>query len=466
MRIARLSLLVALLGALGLAAREAIIIGRRATNLPADALLEGHALPAPQELASFLESEASRVASRSIYLYASYLYAYPELIATSLDDLGIGLDVERTLEQARQAPTLKSLADRLERALRGPPQKPYVVTPFFVFDADRARRKLERLAPILQRDAVNASLDFAHHRRIDDEPGRSLDIEATLDWIERSPLDEDAVVPLAFSRVAAKITTRDLPPIDVSRLLSSFETSFAKRAGARAVNIRRGAQLLDGYLLAPGVTFSFNRVVGPRTPERGFVFAPVIVHDEIDQGAGGGICQVASTLHAAAVYAGLQIVERRSHSRPSGYAPLGLDATVIDGKVDLRFRNPFDVPLMIHAFLATRTIRVEIFGHNPEGEVDHSVQVVKRYPFLRRIVEKSEIAPGEFKRSQKGAYGYDIISIVRLKHEDGTLSMHRYRSNYFPVPEVFWIGPGTPASALPPLPDGAEGLEPNASDAP
>ena len=161
------------------------------------------------------------------------------------------------------------------------------------------------------------------------------------------------------------------------------------------------------------------------------------------------------------------MIERRSHSRASGYAPLGLDATVIDAKVDLRFRNPYDVPLMIHAQLPTRTtLRVEILGRSPEGKVEHTAQVIKRYPFMRQIVTKPDIEPGSYKRSQKGSFGYDILSIVSLTYPDGSRTTRQYKSKYYPVPEVIWLGPDTPESALPPLPDGAEGIEPETSEAP
>lgn len=462
MRIARLGLVIALLGAIFWAARQGTAIAWRAMNLPVDALFEGRALPAQPDLEAFVAEQALRIARRSVYVDTA-----PELLPLSLSELGIDLDIPRTIEQTSGAPRPKSLSERIRRVLVGPPREPWAVTPVFTFDANTARRTLRRLAPMVHRAPIDASLDFAHHQRVKDAPGRELDVEASLDPIERGPRDEDAVMTLIFRPIPPKITMSEIPPIDVSRVLARFETNFAKRGGARAVNIRRGARLLDGFILAPGATFSFNRAVGPRTEQRGFVSAPVIVHDEIDQGPGGGICQVATTVHAAAVYAGLEIIERRSHSRASGYAPLGLDATVIDSKVDLRFRNPYDSPVMIHAYLPTRTtIQVEILGRNPEGQVEHNAQVIKRHPFLRRIVEKAELASGNYKRSQKGAYGYDIVSTVRLTRADGSQSTRRYKSTYYPVPEVMWVGPGTPANVLPPLPDGAEGVEPEASDAP
>src|SRR5664280_1579108 len=461
-RIARIGLLIALLGAIVWAASEGIAIAQRAARLPIDALFDGHSLPAPSGLQAFVAEQAQRIAEREVYLQADR-----DLIPKTLSELGIDLDVERTMEQARQAPRLTSLSDRVRRVLTGPPREPASIAPIFTFDAHRARRSLDQLAPSVHRASIDASLDLDHHQNIAEAPGRELDIETSLILLEYGARDEDALIPLKFRNLGPKIFARDLPPIDVSRVLAQFQTSFVKRGGARAINIRRGAKLLDGHILDAGATFSFNRVVGPRTEQRGFVSAPVIVHDEIDQGPGGGICQVATTVHASALYAGLEMIERRSHSRPSGYAPLGLDATVIDGKVDLRFRNPYSTPLMIHAFLPTRSsIQVEILGRSPEDKIEHQAQVIKRFPFLRRVVEKAELPSGDFKRSQKGSYGYDIVSIVRLTHPDGSLSTRSYRSNYYPVPEVMWVGPGTPAASLPPLPEGAEGLEPEPSEAP
>ena len=462
MRFVRLSLLVALAAAIGGTLGAGAAVARRAARLAPDALLDDRVLPRDAELDAFVAEAALRISGRSAFLDTD-----PDEITTTFTDLGIELDPAATAEAARRGPRLTPFTERIRRVLTGPPREPFVVTPRYRFDVGRARHKLALLSASVHREPVDARLDLEHHQRIADTPGRDLDVEATLTRIENGPREDEATFALIYRYSPAKTQAHELPDIDVSHVLSKFQTSFAKRGGARAVNIRRGAQLLNGYVLAPDAEFSFNHVVGPRTEPRGFVSAPVIVHDEIDQGPGGGICQVASTVHAAAVYAGLEVIERRSHSRPSGYAPLGLDATVIDYKVDLRFRNPYDTPLMIHAFLPTRaTIAVEILGREPPGPVVHEAQVVKRYPFLRRIVEKPDMTEGDFKRSQKGAYGYDIVSTVSFVGSDGTRTERRYRSNYYPVPEVFWVGPGTPASALPPLPEGAEGIEPEANEEP
>jgi hypothetical protein len=123
-------------------------------------------------------------------------------------------------------------------------------------------------------------------------------------------------------------------------------------------------------------------------------------------------------------------------------------------------RNPFADPIMIHATLPSRfKIRVEILGASPAGEIEHSYAVTQRHDFYRRIVQKADLPPGQFERTQKGGYGYDTVSHVKLARPDGTVERRHYQSKYYPVPEVYWVGPQTRLDELPPLPEGASHVE-------
>jgi vancomycin resistance protein YoaR len=257
---------------------------------------------------------------------------------TSFEELGIELDVGATLSRIVRTLPSPTLRERV-RTLRGNGTEPPDVVPAFSFDADKARAFLEELAPVLRREPLDARLDLAEHRRIADEPGRELDVEETLAEIESGERRDLALFAVRFRSLPPNVTADSLVRVDVSRVLSSFQTDFSKKSRSRVPNIRRAGAYLNGVVIEPGGVLSFNRVVGPRTFERGFRNAPVIVQDELEEGLGGGVCQVASTLFAAAMLGGLEIVTRRSHSRPSGYAPLGLDAVVIYPEVELRRRK-------------------------------------------------------------------------------------------------------------------------------
>lgn len=415
--------------------------------------IEGRRAPVDQPFTAWLQRLAKRLAEREAYL------TWPGAVrAFRFEELGVSLDVQATektvLGAERRLPWRRRI---LALFGLGAPREYAAV---FRFDTKKAGRLLARLATDVETAPVDARLDLGAHRRVDDAPGRRVDIAATLLALARAPREEGRAFPLALVRIAPSVTSEDLANVDVSRVLSSYETDFAGKAGPRAVNIARAADYLDGTLVLPGEVLSFNRVVGPRRLDRGFTWAPEIVNDEMERGIGGGVCQVATTLHAAAVLGGLDVVRRRSHSRPSGYAPLGLDATVIDGEVDLRLKNPYDRTLMVHAFLPSRKrIRVELLGHDAPQRTEQSHSVIERLAFSRRVTTYDGVSVP--KRRQKGIYGYEVVSHVRLVFSDGTVRNHRYKSKYYPVPEVFLVPPGFRLAELPPLPEGATHWEVN-----
>jgi vancomycin resistance protein YoaR len=374
-------------------------------------------------------------------------------------EFGLGLDREATLAALVHAVPVPSARERVG-ALFAPEPEPPMVALEYELDGAEARGFLERLARRLHREPVNARLDIGGHRRVHEAPGRELDVGESLRAIESGERRDLAHFELRFFPVEPAVRSDELAKVDVERVLSSFETDFSKKPRSRIPNIVTAARYLNGVIIAPGEVFSFNHVVGPRTEERGFRNAPVIVADELEPGLGGGVCQVASTVFAAAMLGGLEIVERRSHSRPSGYAPLGLDATVIYPEVDLRLRNPYETPLMLHAFLPNgRALRVELLGRSPPGKIQHFFAAEAPQPFTRRVVVKSDLLPGTVDRRQKGNAGYDGTSTLLMTLADGTRKARTYASKYYPVPEVYWVAEGVDLASLPPLPEGAVGVE-------
>jgi vancomycin resistance protein YoaR len=410
-----------------------------------------------QNLRPVLARLEARIAEREAYL------RLPEgTEKTRFGELGIGLDLERTLANARRAKPTGGFFARARAALR-PAEAPKVELAYY-FRADAARAWLEKKAPDLRRNPENARLDLVGHARVEGRDGRELDVGRTLKGIVEGERNDLAVFEAAFVSLEPAVRLTDLATVDVSRVLSSFETDFSKKPRSRIPNIKKAASYLNGVVIGPGEVLSFNRVVGPRTPERGFTDAPVIVADELERGIGGGVCQVASTLFGAAMLGGLEIVKRRSHSRPSGYAPLGLDAVVIyDENIDLQLRNPYESPVIVHAFLPnSKMIRVELLGRDPPGKIEHFFAVRERAPFTRRVAVKSEFPSGKIDQRQKGTQGYEGSSTLVIYQPDGTRLARTYPSKYYPVPEVFWIASDVTPDALPPLPEGATAEPPRA----
>ena len=134
-------------------------------------------------------------------------------------------------------------------------------------------------------------------------------------------------------------------------------TPLVQEQRSRTDNVALAARILDGAVVGPGEEFSFNANLGRRTEEAGYKPARVIVDGRSEAGLAGGICQVSSTLYNAALLSGMEILERHPHSRPVPYLPMGLDATVSYGSLDLRWRNPWSFPV---------TVRAQVIGAGSE----------------------------------------------------------------------------------------------------
>ena len=186
----------------------------------------------------------------------------------------------------------------------------------FTVDENRARATLEGARPAGVGRPRRCAPRPRRPRACDDVPGTALDVDATLVAIVDGDRDFDAIFSVSTKPVAANVTSKMLADVDVSKVLASFETNFAGTGRGRAVNIARAAKALNEVVIAPLQTISFNDLVGPRKLERGFTWAPVIIGDELKPGVGGGCCQVASTLHAAAVYGFLDVV-RAAQPQPA-----------------------------------------------------------------------------------------------------------------------------------------------------
>jgi hypothetical protein len=169
------------------------------------------------------------------------------------------------------------------------------------------------------------------------------------------------------------------------------------------------------------------------------------------EGIGGGTCQAASTFHAAAFLAGLDIVERLPHSRPSAYITMGLDATVVYPIVDLKVKNRYDFPIVVHAFVEGNTVFVELLGRERPARVTFGREIVATRPYTRKVEEKPGLPRDRIVRKQHGIRGYKIKRTRTIAYLDGTARKESNVDVYWPTVELFQVAPGTdPEGKLPP----------------
>lgn len=149
-------------------------------------------------------------------------------------------------------------------------------------------------------------------------------------------------------------------------LSGSCTTSYATSGKNRSNNIAVAASRLNNMVIMPGQTVSVSDTILPRTRANGYLEAGVYLNGVHTTGLGGGVCQVSSTVYNAVMNAGLTVTERKQHSMPVSYLPLGLDAAIAAGSKDLKFRNDYTTPVVLQAVTANKKLTVNVLVLNGE----------------------------------------------------------------------------------------------------
>ena len=173
-----------------------------------------------------------------------------------------------------------------------------------------------------------------------------------------------------------KVTTSMVGSEAFPDLLSTFSTNYNAGQTNRTTNLRLAANKINGVVLMPGETFSYNKVVGNRTAVAGYKPAGTYVGGKVVDGIGGGICQITTTLYNAVLYANLDIVQRSNHQFIPSYSSASRDATVVYGAIDFKFKNNRAYPIKIYCSVSGGVAKCNIFGVKTDN--DYEVQLSSR----------------------------------------------------------------------------------------
>lgn len=204
-----------------------------------------------------------------------------------------------------------------------------------------------------------------------------------------------------------KVTINDFGSEAFPDKLATFTTRYDASQTDRTTNLRIACQKLNGKVILPGETFSYNKTLGERSIGAGYKNAKVYENGEVVDGIGGGICQISSTLYNAVLMANLDIVERRNHQFVTSYVPAGRDATVVYGMTDFKFKNTRKYPVTLKASINNGIATVSVYGikENEEYTVSFETRTIATIPTSVQYEENSNLPVGTEKVKQKGANG-------------------------------------------------------------
>lgn len=240
--------------------------------------------------------------------------------------------------------------------------KDYTVT--VAFDENSLKEAVASYAASQSVPAVNATVTFDSENNticyVDEQTGLAVDEEKL--FTDVFSCTDGSPVTVVLTEVAPELTKEKLESEFVLR--ASFTTSFKGSTSNRKYNINKGAGMMTGTVLKPGDIFSCNDTLGVRTKNNGWKSAGAYIGGVVEDQAGGGVCQLSSTLYNAVVMADLEIVDRRNHSMPVSYVKKGLDATInsVGNIIDFKFKNNTDDIVILIAYTEGNNLTMELYG--------------------------------------------------------------------------------------------------------
>ncbi len=321
-----------------------------------------------------------------------------------------------------------------------------------LIDQEKLNAYLEEVAEDIDRPVREGQFEFnPETKRVTQfspsEDGRKLNLEKTTTLITQA-LDNKSSrqINLPVEVTKSKVKLGQVNDLGINELLGRGVSNFAGSIPNRAFNLTLAASRINGVLVPPGETFSFNGTVGDITAATGFKQAYVIKSGRTVLDDGGGVCQASTTIFRAALNAGLPITDRTAHAYRVGYyeqgSPPGLDATTYYPTVDFKFKNDTPSHILIQAYASGTYLYVDLYG-TADGRITDMTKpvILSQTPPLPEIRQDDpELPRGTVKQVDWAAWGAKVTFKRTVTRNGQTLLEENWNSNYRPWQAVYLVG--------------------------
>lgn len=318
----------------------------------------------------------------------------------------------------------ESLLESINNRSFEPIQVGVIVSEPAAIDIEKIHNEVYK-APV---DAYYSTDPFEVHESED-----GLDFDISLDEAKALLETDQEQYEIKLKVLKPSVTTDQIGNEAFPDLLATCTTTYITSKVGRTTNLKLASSKINGYVLMPGETFSYNDVVGERTVEAGFQMAGVYSGGQEVEGLGGGICQISSTLYNIAVKSNLEIVERENHLFLTGYLPAGQDATVVYGSIDFRFKNTRDYPVKIVSTVDGGYVTMKMYGLKEENEPTITFETVYHQTLYPETVyqDTTTLAPGQTKVQSSGRNGCKSTTYKVVKQNGVVVSRTELSSDTY-----------------------------------
>lgn len=326
----------------------------------------------------------------------------------------------------------------------------------FSYDKEVVKKFIDGIDKDVNKNPINAAVSSTAGKvsLVKHRAGKKLNSDKLQKDINKSmngDASKDVEVQASIKEVKPKVTTDKISSINT--LISTFHTEYGGISSPqRANNIEICTKSINGTVLMPGETFSFNQVVGERTEKRGYQSGPVIVGNQVDSGLGGGICQVSSTLYNTILLGSINPTERMHHTLPSSYVPLGMDATVDWGNIDYKFKNTFSYPIYIEGIADGSSIIFNLYSNSELKKRTYSIwnEVYATINANMKTEDDPNLPEGKQEIVQNAYTGYKVRVYKNILENGKVVGKELISDDFYrPIEGLAKVGPKKPAPKPP-----------------
>ena len=406
----------------------------------------------PQEVANYFSEKNKYFAKTQI----TFFWEEQAVATTSGKTLNIGYDQNLVAQQAYllgRGPYLLSNLILKFKAYSENIDLPIVLD----FDKAQAEKIFANIAQQTDLEPKDALFTFANGRVTAFHPsstGRKLNRDKTLQQLDVLVKNQEfqpknnLLLKVVVETVKPKISTEEANNLGIKELIGVGTSTFLHSIPNRVYNISLAASRLNGLLVPPGDTFSFNKNLGDISSFTGYKSAYVIQNGRTVLGDGGGVCQVSTTFFRAALNTGLPIVERWPHAYRVGYyeqdQPPGLDASIFSPVNDFKFKNDTPSHILIQTVFDPSSYRLTVYFY---GQKDNRVVLVSK-PLITNQAppppdayqDDPSLPKGEVKQVDFAAPGAKSTFFYEVKKDGKTIFNKTFVSNYRPWQAVYLRG--------------------------
>jgi len=405
-----------------------------------------------EQVKDYFEKKNEKIANAKISLVSQ-----EGTVSASIEDLNFGYDATLLSIQAfaigRSNNSLSNLSLIVQAYING-----ISLPPAYTFSQDKLDEIILPLSQKINIDPVEALFKFENGKVITFRPsseGQKIDKEKLNNQllskfqtllIASSSLPTYVSIPVKILK--PNITTDKANNLGIKELIGVGTSLFAHSIPNRIYNVTLASTRLNGILVKPGETFSFDKALGDVSAFTGYKQAYVIQNGKTILGDGGGVCQVSTTFFRALLNAGLPITERHAHAYRVGYyeqdSPPGIDATIYSPSVDLKFTNDTGNYILIQTAIDPSVQRLTFFLYGTSdgrrSNITTPVITSQTPPPPSLYQDDPTRAKGSLEQTDFEAWGASVYFTRTVEKDGKTIISEKFVSNYQPWQAIFIRG--------------------------